>query len=218
MRKRLHAAGFFAMREIACRARRRRSFLAAVVVALGLVPEVDAANPRPSAESPTPRSIAPAASGRIRQTGFFFQRRGRTMLPSRPSPVDSSPMIDDLNKALRALAATDRDYDGHRDKAIAHIEAAIHRLAIPGAQGTSNAAAAKPNSGKPPAQSATPPQDASDASLRKARTVLFAVHHKLTDKASTLGRIRADAEVRIAIDELTHALKPTPPPTGTPAK
>jgi len=27
---------------------------------------------------------------------------------------------------------------------------------------------------------------------------LFAVHHKLTDKASTVGRIRADAEVRIA--------------------
>src|SRR4051794_6917115 len=110
------------MRMIACLARRRRSFLAAAVVALGLVPQGDAANPRPSAESPTPRSIAPPTRGRIRQTGFFFQRRGRTMLPSRPTPLDSSPMIDDLNKALRALNATDRDYDGHRDKAIAHIE------------------------------------------------------------------------------------------------
>jgi hypothetical protein len=147
-------------------------------------------------------------------------------VPSRPAPIDSTPMIEDLNKALRALGATDRDYDGHREKAINHINAAIRHLEVPNAQGRSNAAAAaaKADTGKSPAQAPTTPQDASDASLRKARKALFDVHHKLTDKASTVGRIRADADVRIALDELTQALKtsapaaaPAPAPAPAPA-
>ena len=52
--------------------------------------------------------------------------------------------------------------------------------------------------------------------MRKAKKVLFDVHHKLTDKASTAGRIHADADVRVAIDEVTAALK-TSAATATPA-
>jgi len=40
-------------------------------------------------------------------------------------------MIDTLNKALKALNATDLDYGGHREKAINHVEAAIHKLQVP---------------------------------------------------------------------------------------
>jgi hypothetical protein len=214
-----------AMREIVLQTRRRWSALAAAVVALGLVSDVDAGSPRPSTPEPprlaTPRSITSAPQRRIGRTAYP-QRRGRMPVPQRPAPVDSSPMIEGLNKALRALGATDRDYDGHREKAITHIGAAIRHLEVPNAKGRSNEAVAKADTGKPPAKTATTPQDASDASLRKARTALFAVHHQLTDKASTVGRIRADAEVRIAIDELSHALKTSTPAAapapGTPGK
>jgi hypothetical protein len=41
--------------------------------------------------------------------------------------------------------------------------------------------------------------------------VLFSVHHKLADHASTRGRIHADAEVRIAIQELVLARKAATP-------
>jgi hypothetical protein len=172
------------MREGIHRAWRCGSALAAVVVALGFAAKVDA--------SP--------------------QRRGRIYIPPRPANVDSTPMIDGLNKALKALGATDRDYDGHREKAINHIGAAIRHLELPNAKGRSNAAVAEARAGKGAAKTAATPQDASDASLRKALSALFSVHHQLADHASTGGRIRADAEVRIAIQELGLALK-----TGTPA-
>jgi hypothetical protein len=135
------------------------------------------------------------------------QRRGGVYIPRKPANVDSSPMIETLNKALKALSATDRDYDGHREKAINHISAAIRHLELPNAKGRSNAAVAKAIAGK----AATPTQAASDAALRKALSVLFAAHHELNDHASTGGRIRADAEVRIAIQELGLALKPSTP-------
>jgi hypothetical protein len=123
-------------------------------------------------------------------------------------------MIDGLNEALKALGETDREYDGHREKAITHIGAAIRHLELANAKGRSNEAVAKAFAGKSPAKSATTPQAASDASLRKALKTLFAVHHQLTDHAATGGRIRADAEVRIAIQELSLALKPSTPATA----
>jgi hypothetical protein len=213
------------MRDIVRQVRRRWTALAAAVVALGLVSDVDAGSPRPSEPEPPSlapfRSITSAPQRRIWRSAYL-QRRGKMTVPQRPANIDSSPMIDGLNKALRALGATDRDYNGHREKAITHIGAAIRHLEVPNAKGRSNDAGAKSDAGNPPAKTATTPQDASDASLRKARTALFAVHHQLTDKASTAGRIRADAEVRIAIDELSQALKPStptaPPAPGTPGK
>src|SRR5262249_52443346 len=135
--------------------------------------------------------------------------------PQRPVNVDSSSEIAGLNKALRALAATDRGYDGHREKAVAHVGAAIRHLELPNAKGQSNAAVAKAAAGK----AETTPQAASDASIRQALSSLSAVHHRLTDKTATRGHLRADAEVRIAISELGLALKASPAAaTGTPAK
>jgi hypothetical protein len=144
-------------------------------------------------------------------------------MPSRPANVDSTPMIDGLNKALKALGATDRGYDGHREKAVNHIGTAIRHLELPNAKGQSNAAITKALAGTSPAQGGAPTQAAADATLRKAVAALFAVHHQLTDHASSGGRIRADAEVRIAIQELGLALKTATPassstPAPTPAK
>jgi hypothetical protein len=129
------------------------------------------------------------------------QRRGA---PQRPTNVDSSPMLANLNKALQALGATDRAYDGHREKAITRIEAAIRSLEVPTAKGKSTDAVAKAESGTP-----TTSQEASDASLRKARALLFTVHHQLTDKSATTGQLRADANIRAALTEIDLALKPS---------
>jgi hypothetical protein len=161
----------------------------AAVLILGFAAEVQAAVPR----------------------GILLQRRSNTFrMPSRPAIVDSSPTIDSLNKALNALGATDRDYDGHRERAIAHIGAAIHLLETPNARGKSNATVEKAATGKPAVatRTATTPQAASDESLRQAKATLFAVHDQLTEHTATRGHIRADAEIRIAIDEIAAALKP----------
>jgi hypothetical protein len=167
-----------------------RGFVAALLV-LGFVAEVHAAVP----------------------WGVLPQRRGRGStfrMPAKPANVDSSATIDTLNKALKALGATDRGYDGHREKAIAHIGAAIRDLETPNARGKSNAAVEKAAMGKPAAatKTATTPQTASDESLRKAKTILFHVHHQLTDHTATRGHIRADAEIRRAITEIVNALEP----------
>jgi hypothetical protein len=174
------------MRTITPNALRLGSAFAAAVVVLGLVNDAKA----------------------------YQQRRGRTIIPQRPVNVDSSPMVDVLKKALRALGETDRDYDGHREKAIHHIGLAIQDLQVPTAkkQTREPAADTKTDASQTTAKTPTTPQDASDTSLRKARTALYDAHHKLTDKSSTAGRIHADAEVRIAIDELNKALG-----IGTPA-
>ena len=173
------------MRRIVFRTRPIGAAFAALVIVLGLVAEANAQS-----------------------------RRGRTSIPQPPANIDSSPMVDGLNKALKALSATDRDYDGHREKAINHIHAAIRDLQVPNAKGQSTAAGDKASAdhsstAKASAKAPTTPQADSDASLSKAQEALFAVHHKLTDKASTRGRIHADAEVRIAIDELVLAKKST---------
>ena len=154
-------------------------------------------------------------------------------MPKAPVNVDSSPMIDILNKALKALNATDRDYDGHREKAINHVETAIHKLQVPtanaNAKGKGNGANAKADTGKTPPRptpATLPPRPRRP--LRTNRTPACArrkrcsstSHHKLTDKASTAGRIHADADVRVAIDEVTLALKnsaPAPSPAAAPA-
>jgi len=205
----------------------------AALAALGFVSDVNASSPSPSAPAPlrlaTPGSITSAPQGQTWE--LAYQRRGRMAIPQKPVNVDSSPMIDTLNKALKALNATDRDYDGHREKAINHVEAAIHKLQVPSAnaKGKGNGGDAKGDNGKDSAKTetdnasaktATTPQDESDASMRKAKAVLFEVWHKLTDKASTTGRIHAAADVKVAIDEVTAALKPSAPaatPAATPA-
>jgi hypothetical protein len=151
--------------------------------------------------------------------GIFPQRRGRTYrMPVQPAFIDSSPTIDNLNKALKALGETDRDYDGHREKAISHIANAIHNLETPTAKGKSNAAIEKAAIGKSAVatKTASTPQAASDESLRKAKTILFSVHHKLADHTSTKGQLHADSEVRRAITEIVTAL--TPPKTTSAAK
>jgi hypothetical protein len=217
------------MREIVSQTRHAGLTLAALA-ALGFVSEATASSPSPPAPAlarlATPRSVTSASPVQTWELAYQ-QRRGRTMVPQKPVNIDSSPMIDILNKALKALNATDRDYDGHREKAINHVETAIHKLQVPGAsaKGKGNGSNPKGDNGKDsaktetdnaPAKTPTTPQDESDASMRKAKAALFEAHHKLTDKASTAGRIHADADVRIAIDEVTLALK-TSTATATPA-
>jgi hypothetical protein len=175
-------------------------FSAAVLV-LGFVAEVRAGSPW---------SVRPQRRG------------GRFVMPSKPPSVDSSPMIDDLNKALKALGETNRPYDGHREKACVHIGAAIRHLEQPGARGKNGAAVEKAVLGKPAVATgtATTPEAASDESLRKAKKALFVVHHKLTTRTDSRGQIRADAEVRIAISEISAALRPidSAPKTESTAK
>ena len=174
------------MRQFAPRARG----IAAAVLVLGCAAELPAVGPR----------VVQA------------QVRGGSRVPSRPAVVDSSPTIETLNKALKALGATDRDYQGHREKAISHIAGAIHRLETAKGRGKSNAAIQQAASGKAPVASrtASTPEAASDESLRKAKKFLFAVHHELTDHTASRGHIRADAEVRTAIDEIIAALETSP--------
>jgi hypothetical protein len=160
-------------------------------------------------------TLASLAVSEAAHAGTYFQRRGRMIIPQRPVNVDSSPMVDDLNKALKAIGQANHDPGGHLDKAVKHIHAAMSDLAVPTAtaKGKGDAAPAPDH-----AASAAPavPEADSIASLRKARATLFALHHKLTDKASTRGRIHADAEVRIAIQEIDLALKSNAP-AATPA-
>jgi hypothetical protein len=174
------------MREIVHQARRHGLALVGVVIILGFVTD----------------------------NAAVAQRRGRMNIPPPPTPVDSSPMIDGLNKALKALAGTDRDYNGHREKAINHIHTAIRDLELPTARGKSEEAVAKALTGTPTASQAD-----SDASLSKARAALFAVHHQLEKNVASKGQIHADAQVRIAIQELVDAQKPPKPakPAATPA-
>jgi hypothetical protein len=143
----------------------------------------------------------------------FAQRRGGRMYIPPPTPIDSTPMIDGLNKALKALAETDHDYNGHREKAINHIHTAIRDLELPNARGKSENVVSKALEGTPAAS----PAD-SDASLRKAREALFKVHHQLEKNVASKGQIHADAQVRIAIQELVDAQKPPKPtkPAATP--
>jgi hypothetical protein len=183
------------MRQLARSARS----LVAVVLVLGFVAEVQAS------------FLVPR--------GILAQRRGRTFRIPQPTTVDSSPTIASLTRVLSALGATDRDYGGHRKKAVTHIATAIQYLETPASKGKSNDAIAKAEAGQAPVptKTATTPEAASDESLRKAKTLLFTIHHQLADHAATRGQLAADAQVRIAIDEITTALKPsTPTTTPTP--
>jgi hypothetical protein len=172
--------------------------LAALVLVLGLVTEVHAA-------------VRP---------GVLPQRRGRGFyMPAKPVNVDSSPTIDALNRALKALGETDREYDGHREKAIAHIGTAIQSLELPTARGKSTSAVDKAAAGKPATatKTATTPDAAADESLRKAKDLLFKAHHQLADHTATKGQLKADAQVRLAINEIVAALNPPAAPSTKPA-
>lgn len=191
---------------------------AAALLTLGFSTQASAGDVGRSASAfePSHRAAVRTLAGTPKVRIIQVQRRGRVMIPQRPVNVDSSPMIDTLNKALRALAATDRVYDGHREKAIKHINGAIAHLQLPpgantgtnNAKNKSNQAAPKAATDESDGKTDTTPPDVSEATLRKARKVLFDAHHQLTDKASTAGRIRADAEVRVAIQEVDLCLKP----------
>jgi hypothetical protein len=151
--------------------------------------------------------------GIVADVNAYPQRRGRMVIPQPPANIDSSSMIEPLNKALTLLNATDRDYDGHREKAISHIHTAISDLQVPNAnakgkgQPKSDAGAEKGASAKPTTAAPTTPQADSDATLSKALKTLYSVYHELEDKASTRGRIHAKAQVLTAIQELVAAQK-----------
>jgi hypothetical protein len=160
--------------------------------------------------------------GCVTQANAYPQRRGRMYIPQPPANIDSTPMVDALNKPLKLLGALDYSFGGHREKAIEHIQAAIHDLQVPNAQAKSGSAAAKAaapaSAGAAAAKTTTattPPADA-EAILHQAKTELYAVYHKLNDKSSTRGRIHAAAQVLTAIQEVTSALS-TIKPAGTPA-
>jgi hypothetical protein len=162
--------------------------------------------------------------GCVAEANAYPQRRGRMYIPQPPANVDSSAMIDALNKPLKTLSAIDYRFGGHREKAIEHIQAAIRDLQVPNAQGKTASATVKasaPASASPPATktatvTATPPPADAVANLQKVKEDLFAVYHKLNDKSSTRGRIHAGAQVLTAIQEVTSALN-TVQPAGTPA-
>jgi hypothetical protein len=162
--------------------------------------------------------------GCVADANAYPQRRGRggVYIPQPPAPVDSSAMVDGLNKALNTLSTTDYGFNGHLEKAIEHIQGAIQDLKVPTAllKGKTafaalKSAAAAPAGSTAPKTGTTPPADA-QAILHKAKTELFAVYHKLNDKDSTKGRIHAKAEVLVAIQELTSAEKVVHP-AGAPA-
>jgi hypothetical protein len=166
--------------------------------------------------------------GCVADANAYPQRRGRggAYIPQPPSPVDSSAMVDGLNKALNTLSTTDYSFNGHLEKAIEHIQGAIQDLKVPtallkgkAASAASKSAAANAAASTAPKTGTTPPADAA-AILHKAKAELFAVYHKLDDKDSTKGRIHAKAEVLVAIQEVTSAEKvvnPAGPPTAKPA-
>ena len=146
-----------------------------------------------------------APHGQVRLAAYP-RGRGNYRIP-KPTNVDSSPIIDDLKKALKALGATDRSYEGHREKAVEHVGVAVRLLAMPNAKGRDNAAIEQAAQGKSAGKAPATSEADSEASLRKARKVLFSVHHQLADHAATGGRIRADAQVRTALQEIDLALK-----------
>jgi len=173
------------------------------------------------------RQYAPAAFAVAMVLGFAMEsdaygqsRRGRMIIPAKPAVISSTPMIDGLNRVLTALDATEHSFDGHRETAIKHINNAIHDLQVPNTKGQTKAAADVP-AGITPEVKPGPPTEADVEALRKALTALYAVHHELSAKGATKGRIHAGAEVRIAIQELVAAqklVKPaatTAPATGT---
>jgi hypothetical protein len=148
--------------------------------------------------------------GFVAEANAYPHRRGGVYIPPRPVNVDSSPMIAGLNRALMALSETDNTFGGHRETAIKHIYLAIKDLENPDAKGQGN--------GAPAARTTAISQGDPYISVRKALSALYAIHHKLDDKSSTVGRIHADAEVRIAISELILAEKTVKPaPTAAPA-
>src|SRR3954453_12439762 len=107
------------MRNIVRPTRRRRSVLVAAAITLAFLSISDTVH-----------------------AGIYFQRRGRMVVPQRPVNVDSSPMVDELNKALKAIGQANRDAGGHLEKAVKHIHAAMSDLAVPNAKGKGEAAAA----------------------------------------------------------------------------
>ncbi len=148
--------------------------------------------------------------GFIAEANAYPYRRGRMIIPTRPVNVDSSPMIAELNRALMALNETDNNFGGHRETAIKHINLAIQDLANPDAKGKDISAVVA----RTPATAKADPY----TSLRKAISTLFAIDRKLRDKSSTVGRIHAEAQVRIAISELMLGQKTvSPPPAAAPA-
>jgi hypothetical protein len=170
------------------------------------------------------RRHAPAAVAVVMVLGFALEsdaygqsRRGRMIIPAKPAVINSTPMIDGLNRVLTALDATEHSFDGHRETAIKHINNAIRDMQVPNTKGQTKPAADVP-AGITPETKAGPPTQADAEALHKALTALYAVHHELSAKGATKGRIHADAEVRIAIQELVAAQKLVKPAaTSAPA-
>jgi hypothetical protein len=170
------------------------------------------------------RRHAPAAVAAVMILGFALEsdaygqsRRGRMIIPAKPAVISSTPMVDGLNRVLTALDATEHSFDGHRETAIKHINNAIRDMQVPNTKGQTKAAADVPAGITPEVKAGAPTQADAEA-LHKALTALYAVHHELSAKGATKGRIHADAEVRIAIQELVAAQKLVKPaPTSAPA-
>jgi hypothetical protein len=176
------------MGRILSRAWRYAPALAAVVIILGCVTEANA----------FPR-------------GGRMGRMGRMYIPQPPANIDSSPMIDGLNKVLKTLSETSYSFDGHLEKAVNHIHAAIVDLQVPNAsaksQGTSAAGAASPATKTVATLPADSEKAKTEAILHRAKTELYALYHKMNDKDSTRGRIHAAGQVLTAIQELISAEK-----------
>ena len=113
---------------------------------------------------------------------------------------DNTQIVEELHHVVKLLNEADRDYDGHRAKAVEEVHKAIKALDAkhkPPAVGTTTTP-------KPP-----PPkeeQEKSDKQLNAARDKLQTIQTKLAGMAGEHHK-KAAADVGIAIQELNTALK-----------
>ncbi len=124
------------------------------------------------------------------------------------SARDESDNLTKLNRALKLLTDADKDYDGHRAKAVEIVNAAIKSIGgKPTKPSTTDAADAKSESKTESKSQSAPPatgesQPDSDQMLRDARSILAAMRGKLSAKHAGAGQL-----VGGALLEINAALK-----------
>jgi hypothetical protein len=129
---------------------------------------------------------------------FVLDASARIPNPVRPKRAPHAAQVAELRAIRALLERADRDYDGHRVKAIKHITAAIHDL--------------QPRVGKGPGggqkggqKGGGEPQKLSDEQLRQAIRDLTVVENQVARDAGP-GAVRAVTAIQQAIKELEIAL------------
>jgi hypothetical protein len=122
-----------------------------------------------------------------------------------------------LRSAAYSLSQTDRDYEGHRARALHQVIQAMRHLmpssmrgSLPNNSAVASSkrsqagagAAAKAGAGKKDPMK----QEASDAHLRDALSTLTSVQSHLANQVGTPSHVRASSSIQGAIQELNQAL------------